>query len=155
MKKIFIMMSILLLTLTATAKRVQYLCLTASDGTEAKLALSESLIISFDNGNMIATDGTQTVQFDVNTLNISYEDGDPSAINEVTDDKNDKPRFQKNTISFDNLPSGTPVQVYSADGRLQSVVKANGGITTIHLEQLKKGTNLIKAGKYSIKYLKP
>ena len=72
MKKIFIMMSILLLTLTATAKRVQYLCLTASDGTEAKLALSESLIISFDNGNMIATDGTQTVQFDVNTLNISY-----------------------------------------------------------------------------------
>ena len=60
-----------------------------------------------------------------------------------------------NEMRFDGLPAGTPLELYSPDGRLLAVqTAAEGQPAVISLKGRPTGTYIVKAGDASYKFLK-
>ena len=153
MKKLFFALSLLLLSMTASAQYTKSIRLSADDGTDVLLSLSRSLNIRFDNTNLIASDNGQTITVSLDKVKIEYStDKAPTGIADVQEDRGYT--IGDGTITFQGLKAGQTVRVFSVDGKLMMTVPANndGGKTSIELSTLPKGVSIIHAGKYNLKY---
>ena len=152
MKKLFFALSLLLLSMTASAQYTKSIRLSADDGTDVLLSLSHSLNIKFDNTNLIASDGGQTITISLDKVKMEYSTDVATGIADVQEDRGYT--IGDGTITFQGLKAGQTVRVFSVDGKLMMTVPANndGGKTSIELSTLPKGVSIIQAGKYNLKY---
>lgn len=85
MKKLFVCMMLLTGTLAAQAYDYPYLTFQTSDGTTKTVSV-ESLVITFNNGQMVATSGTDSQTISLSQLSKMFFSisSDATAISEVT-----------------------------------------------------------------------
>lgn len=154
MKKIFFIMSLMLLTVATKATRVQAIHLHAGDGSEMTLTLSQTLVITFDENRLIATDDGEEVSIPLDGLNWNFEDVN-TAIQQPRSNSQ-QPRMDGNTLLFQNLPRGTNVIVSTLDGKLLSEQKVTteGQSMSVNMADMPRGIYIVRAGKYSMKFIK-
>ena len=109
MKKTFIALMATLGVLTAQADDFGYLTFQTTDGTKVSMA-STSLVITFENGNMIVSNGIENQTFALSDLSKMYfsDETESSGIDETTlsEDNEAVEVFTLTGISqgsFDNL----------------------------------------------------
>ena len=109
MKKTFIALMATLGVLTAQADDFEYLTFQTTDGTKVSMA-STSLVITFENGNMIVSNGIENQTFALSDLSKMYfsDETESSGIDETTlsEDNEAVEVFTLTGISqgsFDNL----------------------------------------------------
>lgn len=152
MKKLFFTLSLMLLSMAASAQYTKSIHLTTDDGMDVLLNLSRSLTIRFDGNNLVAVDGEQTITASLEHVKIEYAtDAATAGIDEVQEQGH---TIKNGIVTFQGLKAGQLVRVFSVDGKLLMTVPAtdNGGKVSIPLSTLPAGVNIIQAGKYSLKY---
>lgn len=152
MKKLFFTLSLLLLSLTASAQYTRSIHLSADDGTDVLLNLSRSLTIKFDNANLIASDGEQTVAISLDKVKMTYSTEEVSTgIAELLEQDY---TFGGDAITFQGLKKDQPIRVFSVDGKLLMtiLISNEGGKASIRLSTLPIGISIIQAGNHSLKY---
>lgn len=156
MKKLFFTLSMLLLSVVASAQYTKSIRLWADDGTDMMFALSRALTIRFDNGQLIASDGTQSLTISLDKVKIEYSTEDVSGIDALQ--TQDGPSLEDGAIVFRGMKAGQQVRVYSIDGKLLTTIpieKDAAGQARLVLSTLPKGISIIQAGKYNMKYRRP
>ncbi len=104
----------LALGLTASAQSYSYLTFRQADGSETSLKTA-GLKLTFADGNLVAANGTETATFALANMAKMYFSTSATAIDQATS--------AQVSASIVNgalqvaAPAGTPVSVYSLDGR--------------------------------------
>jgi len=148
MKKILSILSLLLIAVAAQAQYIKSINLWTDDGTNVTFNLSRSLVIRFDENNLIASDNQQQISISLDKVKINYSNY-ASAID--TPEASQGPSFENGTLVFRGLQASQTVRVYSLDGKLLMTAPANEEVV-LPLSALPKGTSIIQAGQYSMKY---
>ncbi len=135
----------LLLSAAATAvwadSGYDYLVFALQDGTKSSLS-SEKLTITFPDGKLVATDGTDTFTAPLSAMERMYFSSTPAGIAAVSADA-DGAGVQIVDGHLQVLaPQGTPVRLYRADGAAVSVSS-----------RLDAGVYMVKVGSRTFKVL--
>ena len=155
MKKLFFTLSMLLLSVAASAQYTKSIRLWADDDTDVMFALSRALTLRFDNQELIASDGTQSLTISLDKVKIEYSTEDVTAID--APQTQEGPSLENGAIVFRGMKAGQQVHVYSLDGKLLTTipVEKDARQACVVLSNLPKGISIIQAGKYSLKYRRP
>lgn len=148
-------------SMAAETKNVQYLVLEQEDGTEAKFALTDYPVITFnEDGDMVVACNNQTVSFTPQAL-LKHEiiteeiDETTTAIQTVRDNQDitpGKPTVSFGQAEFSGLKEGQRVMVYSLDGKMVASTSVNAnGKANIDLTALPRGVYILRAPNYSYK----
>jgi len=168
MKKILrskIALALLLLisatSMAAETVSVQYLVLSQEDGTEAKFALTDYPVITFnEGGEMVVTCNGSSMTFDSQQLTkheiiTEEEQREATAIGAVQNDQvvgTTKPQVAFGKAEFSGLKEGQRVLVYTIDGKMVATTSVNAnGRVSIDLSSLPKGVYILRAPNYSYK----
>jgi len=153
MKKILTTLSLLLLTIAASAQYTKSIRLWADDGTDMTFNLSRSLVIRFDEKNLIASDENQTFTISLDKVKMEYSNSPaPTGIEKTLAGQGAS--FENGSLVFQGLKENQPIRVYSFNGQLLRTVPAvsRNGKTVLPLSALPQGACIIQAGAYNIKY---
>lgn len=155
MKKLFFTLSLLLLSVVASAQYTKSIHLWADDSTDVMFALSRTMTIRFDDGQLIASDGKQSITISLDKVKMEYSTEDVTAIDAPQAQQG--PSLEDGAIVFRGMKAGQQIRVYSLDGKLLMTVPVgnDGKQVSIALSTLPKGICIIQAGKYSMKYRRP
>lgn len=155
MKKLFFTLSMLLLSVAASAQYTKSIRLWADDDTDVMFALSRALTLRFDNQELIASDGTQSLTISLDKVKIEYSTEDVTAID--APQTQEGPSLENGAIVFRGMKAGQQVRVYSLDGKLlmKIPIEKDAGLARLVLSTLPKGISIIQAGKYNMKYRRP
>jgi len=153
--KVFLRLALMaLLLLTATVIRagdVQYLTIMVQ-GKPVSFALSDKPVITYQNNQLVVTTAEETVEIPVADISGTGFAETSTAIRNLM--SGGKPQVECGRVCFSDLTPGTPVQVFTADGRSVAEAKADAdGSAQVSLSELPKGTYLLKAGKQTIKMM--
>lgn len=153
MKKLFIIACLTLLTIGAQAQYAKSIRLTADDGTDVILNLSRSLVISFDNENLIASDGEQTLSVSLDKVKMEYSTENNSVGIKLTELPDHY--VKDGTVVFQGLKAGETVRVFTIGGQQIQNLSPDGNSKSVSviLSTLPKGISIIQVGKYSMKYI--
>ncbi len=138
---------------TATAENFNAIVVKTTDGIENTIGLSEQLTTTFSDTEAIFSDGRTTVAFPREQLlgfDFTYLEGisqiaaDPATIRPQLDGA-------ARRIVIDNLPDGTRIAVFNAQGKRIHHATANGH-HEVSLQNLPAGLYLVNIGRttYSI-----
>ena len=147
-----VLMALLLLTTTVIrAGDVQYLTIMVQ-GKPVSFALSDKPGITYQNNQLVVTTAEETIEIPVADISgTSFEETSTAIRNLMS---GGKPQIQGGLVCFTDLTPGTPVQVFTADGRSVAEAKSDAnGTVQVSLSELPKGTYLLKAGKRTIKMM--
>ena len=155
MKKLIFTLSMLLLSVVASAQYTKSIHLWAEDDTDVMFALSRALTIRFDNGQLTASDGTQSLTINLDKVKIEYSTEDVTSID--APQLQQVPSLENGAIVFRGMKAGQQVRVYSIDGKLlmKIPIEKDAGLARLVLSTLPKGISIIQAGKYNMKYRRP
>ena len=151
MKIILLSLFLSLISLVGVAQDIKAIRITASDATNATFMLSKALTIHFENNLLLATDGTQTISFNLDGIKIEYlskvtgiESIEAKAIFSIKD----------NMLFIQSLDKDQQAKVFSTSGQLlmTEYPKANDGIIYISFASLPKEICIIRCGNLSLKY---
>ncbi len=119
-------------------------------GNETILQLSTNPVITFEGEDLVITNDFTRIQVPLDDVDTYIVSDGTMGIPPVTA----KPQFSKGHVVFSGLTKGSPVFVYSVDGKCVSSQKAdNSGIVDISLESLPRGTYVVTASNNSIKVI--
>ena len=127
----------MLLTLGASAQSYGYLTFKTTSGAQKSLAMS-NLVITFEGGNMIATNDKETATYAVSELSSMFFASTPAAIKNVS----------LNQASA--IKEGTIVKVFNVAGQLVKQFE-NNACSNIHNLNLPKGVYIIQADGKAMK----
>lgn len=122
----------LALGLTASAQSYSYLTFRQADGTETSLKTA-GLKLTFADGNLVATNGSETATFALSTMAKMYFSTNTSAIDQATT-ANISATIVNGTLQV-NAPAGTPVSVYGLDGREMPHHGLTSGVYVVRVGQ--------------------
>lgn len=129
------------ISLSASAQSYEYLTFQKVSGDEFSMAI-DHLKITFDQGNLTATDGSKTVSVALNDMNKMFFSVLPTAIDQATANNSEQVAA---TIVNGQLhvtaPTGSKVCVYDIDGR------------QVNAQHLTKGTYLVRINNTTLKVL--
>ena len=116
-----------------------------SDGQAMPVSEVACLVAADDEDllNIVKTDGTTVA-------GVSYITFEYRNVTGITLPQGEKAIEASRSLNFSMLPAGTVVEIYTTDGRL--VRKADA--TTLSIDNLKKGSYLIKINNVTTKLLK-
>ena len=126
-------------------------------GEKTYFELNEMPETTFEDGLLVIRSSKASASFQLeNILRYTYEGVSPSAIDLLPSERAVIIAKDGDAVTFRNLPDGTSVSVYSANGMLveQRTVTA-GQPLTISIAQHPAGVYVVKAGKETIKLMKP
>ena len=146
------LMALLLLMATVIrASDVQYLTIMVQ-GKPVSFALSDKPVITYQNNQLVVTTAEETVEISVAEISGTGFSETSTAIRNLM--SSGKPQVECGRVCFSDQTPGTPVQVFTADGRSVAEAKADAnGTAQVSLSELPKGTYLLKAGKQTIKIM--
>lgn len=134
----------------------QQLVVWLKDGSKVHYQLSDEPKTTFENGALFLSTNSVSVSYPIeNLLYYTYE-GDmvPLGVDhlqpgEVRVSQGD------DAMSFRGLRAGTPISVYSIDGKLLSTQKSgHDTVTNVSFVSLPAGTYIIKVNNQTIKFRK-
>lgn len=158
MKRKLTLMTLLLMMVVGlwAQNTTQRLVVWQKSGEKVYFDLEEQPRTTFEGSQLVITTSKTTVFYQLeNVLRYTYE-GTMTAI----DGPSLKPgeiRFLQgeDKMSFDGLPDGLDISVYSLDGKLLKTLKSHGGEqTVISLAGYPTGTYIVKVGDATYKFLK-
>ena len=119
-------------------------------GNETILELSTNPVITFLGEDMVITNDFTTISFPIEDIdNYTADNGTTTAIVSTKE----KPMFENGRILFNGIAKGTPISVYSLDGRLISKQLTGTDKAEILLRNLPKGTYIISVENNKIKVI--
>ena len=152
MKKLIFTLSMLIMSIAASAQYTKSIHLTTDDGTDVRIALSRALMLTFKDGNLTADDGKQQVTISLEKVKIEYSTEEIVAGIVSPQLQQEDPILKDGFIVFQGLKAGQSVRVYTADGKLVTQLVVKDGCKKLDLSQLPKGVTIIQAGQHSLKY---
>lgn len=154
LNRLVVMVSVLMLSLAATAQNAQFLIVTQNDDSQAGFALSEQPVVTCTDGVLKVTSPTQTLEVELaNVKNYAFaETFQPTAIEQIKNDT--KPVIQAGMAQFENLKPGTVINIYTVDGRNAGRAVANdNGSVNVDLTSLGSGIFILATPNASYKIL--
>lgn len=138
---------------------VQYLVLTQTDGTIiAKFALSDSPVMTFQDGDVLVTCGDKTIQSSLEGIvscTFSNELVTTGIRETVRPSSDGQPQFSFGTASFEGMQPGSRIIVYTLDGKaVASTVTDGEGRASISFANLQHGVYILRTPGKSYKISK-
>ena len=152
MRKWAVALLSLMLCAPALADGVQYLIVTARDGTTTQFALAERPVITLAEGDLVITCGGTTYTQPMAAISHYAFSTEPSAIDEAK--ASPATRYEAGHVVFQGLPTGTLVRVVTADGKTAMQAAATSATADIDLSALPSGLYIVTSGNHSIKVMK-
>lgn len=100
---------------SASAQSYNFLTLQQTNGDEQSLSIS-GLKITFSDGNLVATNGTETATIPLESMQKMYFAAQATGIAQATDNVTVSAKIVGGKLLV-SAPAGSQVQVYSVDGR--------------------------------------
>ena len=133
----------------------QRLVVWQKSGEKVYFDISELPETTFEDGQLVITTSKATVYYQLeNVLRYTYE-GIKSGIDLMAGERSVSISRKADAVTFHNLPQGTVVSLYSANGVLIKQQTADGQPLTLSVKNHPSGVYLVKAGKETIKLMKP
>ena len=139
------------------ASAAKYMTLVFADGSEQSLLLSTQPIVSFNRTKLIVkfynpVAGQTDLNFNKQEVKKYFFSDEATGVASITNDK-DAMSVQGNRIVVRGAKGA--VGVFRTDGtQVQTVVKVDGDIVVIELDNLANGTYIVRAGKNVVKIAK-
>lgn len=152
LNRLIVLLSVMLLGLTAKAQTAQYLIVTQQDESQVSFALAEKPVITLTDGIFKAETTTQTLEIALaDVLNYKFSDQAPyTDIDQVKTDA--KPVIEAGKAHLDALKPGTVVNVFTVDGRRAASSSAGAdGTVDIDLGGLGAGVYILATPTASYK----
>ena len=119
-------------------------------GNETVFELSTNPVITFLGEDMVITNDFTSISFPIEDIDsYTADNGTTTAIASTKE----KPMFENGRILFNGISKGTPISVYSLDGRLISKQLIGTDKAEIPLRNLPKGTYIISVENSKIKVI--
>jgi len=119
-------------------------------GNETVFELSTNPIITFLGEDMVITNDFTSISFPLEDIDsYTADNGTTTAIASTKE----KPMFENGRILFNGISKGTPISVYSLDGRLISKQMTDADKAEVPLISLPKGTYIISVENNKIKVI--
>lgn len=143
-------LTLLLLFATVSYADNAQIVIKQKSGSETVLELSTHPVITFSGEDMVVTTDLTTFSIPLDFIdNYVVSDG-TTAIEQLTAE----PQFSDSRIMFNGLAAGTPVYVYSMDGRLVTKMTADQtSRAVVSLQDLPKGVYIVSAGNNKMKVM--
>lgn len=143
-------LTLLLLLATVSYADNAQIVIKQKSGSETVLELSTHPVITFSGEDMVVTTDLTTFSIPLDFIdNYVVSDG-TTAIEQLTAE----PQFSDGRIMFNGLAAGTPVYVYSMDGRLVTKMTADQtSRAVVSLQDLPKGVYIVSAGNNKMKVM--
>ena len=155
------LLTLFLLTATtvgmwAQGSSEQTLVVWLKDGTQVRYLLSDEPKTTFDNGALFLNTSKVSISYPIeNVLRYTYEGDMPSVGIDQLKPGEVRVYQSEDAVTFKGLKDGTPISVYSLDGKLLSTHTARqGAATDIPLTALPAGTYILKVKDQTIKFHK-
>ncbi|MBQ9217822.1 MAG: hypothetical protein IJ160_06605 [Muribaculaceae bacterium] len=152
LNRLIVLLSVMLLGLTAKAQTAQYLIVTQQDESQVSFALAEKPVITLTDGIFKAETTTQTLEIALaDVLNYKFSDQAPyTDIDQVKTDA--KPVIEAGKAHLDALKPGTVVNVFTVDGRRAASASAGAdGTVDIDLGGMGAGVYILATPTASYK----
>lgn len=135
---------------------VQRLIVWKMDGTKVYFELTDEPVTTFANGSLVITANNGVFSYPLAQMAKYTHEGLPEGIDLPTVAPGDILVRQNNEMMLiDGLPDNTPVEVYSADGKLLLSQHAVGGQSTLlNLANQPQGVYIVNVGQTSFKFVK-
>ena len=150
-RKYILLFVFLLVSIISKAESDRLLIFETTEGAKVTIALSENPELTFSGQTMIVTTNAQTQKIEISSIAKWYYENVPTGINPIK--SFNKPIISKtnNEIIVEGLSSTPQVQVYSIDGKKQSVKVSldDGGRSIINLSSLPKGVYVVSINKFN------
>lgn len=119
-------------------------------GNETIFELSTNPVITFLGEDMVITNDFTSISFPIEDIDsYTADNGTTTAIASTKE----KPMFENGRILFNGISKGTPISVYSLDGRLISKQLTDADKAEVPLSSLPKGTYIISVENNKIKVI--
>ena len=119
-------------------------------GNETVFELSTNPVITFEGEEMVITNDFTSISFPLEDIDsYTADNGTTTAIVSTKE----KPMFDNGRILFNGIAKGTPISVYSLDGRLISKQMTDADKAEVPLISLPKGTYIISVENNKIKVI--
>ena len=158
MKRKLIITIFLLVAATVTwAQSSPQLVVWQKSGEKVYIDLAELPETTFEDGQLVIRGSKTSVQFQLeNILRYTYEGVKSTGIDLQPSERIVSIAKDGDGVTFRNLPDGTSVSVYSANGMLVEQRTATvGQPLSISIAHRPAGVYVVKAGKETIKLMKP
>jgi hypothetical protein len=134
----------------------QRLVLLKKDGTKSYYDLHEEPVTTFANGQLVLTTSKTTAYFQLSEIIRYTFEGAFDEIGKAKTRGGETVYHQtRDAMSFDGLPKGTLVELYTSDGRKLSSQHTSGDTTTeVSLADQPRGTYYVKIGDAQYKFEK-
>lgn len=143
-------LTLLLLVATVSYADNAQIVIKQKSGSETILELSTHPVITFSGEDMVVTT-------DLTTFSIPLDFIEDYVVSDGTTDIEQlvmKPQLLDGSIAFNGLAEGTPVYVYSMDGRLITKMKVDqSSRAVVSLQDLPKGVYIVSAGNNKVKVM--
>ena len=141
MKKLFFLITLMLLSSATHADGMVNLVIRQKTGYETILSLDSNPVISFDGEYM-------NVRNDFTSFSFSIDDIDQYSVSSTSDIKEmrSKPSFSNGQVLINDLPKGTKAYIHSVDGKVISEIESDeSGSVTFNFNSLPKGIYIVSA----------
>jgi len=159
MKRKLTLMTLLLMMVVGlwAQNTTQRLVVWQKSGEKVYFDLKETPETTFEDGLLVIRSSKTTVSYQLeNILRYTYEGVNPSSIDLLPSEREVIVAKDGDGVTFRNLRDGSTVSVYSANGMLVEQRTATAGQPfTISIAQRPAGVYVVKAGKETIKLMKP
>lgn len=129
--KALILSLLSLCAISASAQTGNYLTFRQANGNETSLS-TNGLRITFENGNLVATNGSEKATFALADMGLMFFSPTPTAIHEAASTDGITASIVGGTLRT-NAPAGTAVSVYSPDGRLMPLTGLQSGAYIVRI----------------------
>ena len=158
MKKTLILISLLAWSIGTIAQdATQRLVVWQKSGEKVYIDLAELPETTFEDGLLVIRGSKTSVQFQLSTiLRYTYEGISNTGIEQLPDGRSISIAKDGDSVTLRNLSEGSTVSIYSANGTLIEKQTAQSGQPLIlSVNNRPSGVYIVKAGKETIKLLKP
>ena len=155
MKKTLILIILFVWSIGNIAQTVtQQLVVWQKSGEKVYFDLAEEPVTTFEGSQLVIKTTKTTVFYQLeNVLRYTYE-GIKSGVDLMPGERSVSISREADVVTFYNLPQGTTVSLYSANGMLIEQQTTDGQSHTLSVKNRPSGVYLVKAGNETIKLLK-
>lgn len=153
-QKILSLILFALCTVAASAgvERATTLCIENSKGEVVQFPLAESPKMTFKS-TFIVVQASATKVFRFKDVKQVYFTDDATGIDEVAGGEEIDNRY--NTVTLSKFAANIPVRVYTTGGMIVKQAATDGeGTLQISIDDLPRGTYIVKAGKTAFKFIR-
>lgn len=151
MKRIYTALALLAAAgISVSAQAYKSVAVNLADGGKVEVNLADDLSATFDNDNLLITGGGQDVAVLRSEIkSFTFSEKEFSGIGNVSADGS-APVISGGSMVFSDLPAGSLVAVYTADGALVSQAAVNGAYT-LDLSAMPAGTVIVNVNGVAYK----